>query len=108
MKKLLLSVFAIAAFYTASAQCNEIFISEYVEGSGNNKALEIYNPSTSPIALNNNYRLVRYNNGTSAAAGEANSQASINLGAHVLQPGEAWVIVIDKRDPAAPCPGQDC
>lgn len=108
MKKLLLSVFALSAFYTANAQCTELFISEYVEGTSNNKAIEIYNPSTTAIAMSSNYRLVRYNNGTGAAAAEANVQAWANLGNHVMQPGEAWVIVLDKRDSAAACPGQDC
>jgi hypothetical protein len=78
-----------------------------VEGSNNNKAIELYNPTPNPISLNN-YRLVRYNNGTTATAGEANSQASINLGNNVVASGEAFVIVIDKRDPNQACPGQEC
>lgn len=100
MKKLLLSVLALAIYSNSNAQCSDLIISEYAEGSNNNKALELYNPTQNAIALNNQYRLIRYNNGTGAAAGEANSQAAVNLGAHVIQPGEAWVIVIDKRDPA--------
>ena len=60
MKKLLLSVFSLASFITANAQCSDLFISEYSEGSNNNKAIEIYNPTQSAIALNNNYRLIRY------------------------------------------------
>ncbi|OFY83500.1 MAG: hypothetical protein A3F72_19585 [Bacteroidetes bacterium RIFCSPLOWO2_12_FULL_35_15] len=108
MKKLLLSVFALTTYVSVNAQCNELFISEYVEGSGNNKALEIFNPTPNPINLNNQYRLIRYNNGTSAASGEANSQAMINLGSPVIASGQSWVIVIDKRDPAQPCPGNEC
>lgn len=42
--------------------CSKLFISEYVEGSSNNKALEIYNPTSAPINLSG-YRLVQYNNG---------------------------------------------
>lgn len=99
MKKLLFSFLAASSILSLQAQCDKIFISEYIEGSSNNKALEIYNPSLNPINLNNEYRLVRYNNGTSAAAGEINVQASINLGAHIIGPNEAWVIVIDQRDP---------
>jgi hypothetical protein len=108
MKKLLLSVFALASSISVNAQCNELFISEYTEGANNNKSIEIFNPSLLPIALNNNYRLVRYNNGTGAAAGESNATASVNLGTHVMQPGEAWVITIDKRNATEPCPGQEC
>jgi hypothetical protein len=100
MKKLLLSVFAVSSFAAANAQCSDLFISEYAEGANNNKAIEIYNPTMNAISMNGNYRLIRYNNGTTAAAGEANSQAIVNLGNHVIQSGEAWVIVIDKRDPA--------
>lgn len=100
MKKLLLSVFTVGTCVLAHAQCSDLIISEYCEGTNNNKALELYNPTQNTINLNNQYRLVRYNNGTGAAAGEANSQASVNLGTHIIHPGEAWVIVIDKRDPA--------
>lgn len=63
MKKSLLLV--IVLFITtgiASAQCNKLFFSEYIEGSHNNKALEIYNPTANPINLSG-YQLVRYSNG---------------------------------------------
>ncbi len=99
MKKLLLSVVAMSAFLSASAQCTELFISEYVEGSGNNKALGIFNPTPNPINLNSQYRLVRYSNGSTAAAGEANVVAWSNLGNHIIASGEEWVIVIDLVDP---------
>lgn len=60
---LLLTLIAFAANF-ASAQ-TDLFFSEYVEGSGNNKALEIYNPTTQTIDLSN-YYIVRYSNGSSA------------------------------------------
>ena len=51
--------------------CSELFISEYVEGSGNNKALEIYNPTSAAIDLSE-YIIIRYSNGaTSASASNA-------------------------------------
>ncbi|MBN8696589.1 MAG: T9SS type A sorting domain-containing protein [Bacteroidetes bacterium] len=108
MKKLLLSVFAFASAIIANAQCTDLIISEYVEGTSNNKALEIFNPTPNAISLNNNYRLVRYNNGTGAAAGEANAQAMVNLGNPTIQSGQTYVIVIDKRDANQPCPGNEC
>ncbi|MCB0461236.1 MAG: InlB B-repeat-containing protein [Flavobacteriaceae bacterium] len=40
--------------------CSELMISEYVEGSSNNKYIEIYNPTSGSIDLSN-YRLVQYN-----------------------------------------------
>ena len=44
--------------------CKELFFSEYVEGSGNNKALEIFNPTDDIIDLSF-YWVVRYSNGGS-------------------------------------------
>jgi hypothetical protein len=37
----------------ATGDCNNLFFSEYVEGTNNNKAIEIYNPTTSDIDLSN-------------------------------------------------------
>jgi predicted extracellular nuclease len=78
MKKLLLSVFALASYLTVNAQCTELFISEYVEGSGNDKALEIYNPTNASINLSG-YRLERFSNGgtTSSAGGVLNLSGTI-------------------------------
>lgn len=45
--------------------CSDLFISEYIEGSSLNKAIEIYNPTSSTIDLSN-YQLERYSNGTSS------------------------------------------
>lgn len=43
--------------------CKTIFFSEYVEGSNNNKALEIYNPTGEVIDLTG-YSVKRYSNGS--------------------------------------------
>lgn len=67
MKKLLLTLSSIIAFNFANAQCNELFISEYVEGTGNDKALEIYNPTNSAINLSS-YRIERFSNGSSSSS----------------------------------------
>ena len=49
-----------------SGSCSELLISEYHEAaSGNEKYIEIYNPTGVPIDLSN-YRLVQYNNGSSS------------------------------------------
>ncbi len=42
----------------------DLFFSEYIEGSGNNKCVEIYNPTDQDIDLNN-YYVVRFSNGSS-------------------------------------------
>lgn len=87
------------AFVGKAQNCSELFFSEYVEGVNNDKALEIYNPTNNPITINNNYRIIRYNNGTSAAAAEVNTQAQFVIPAHTIQPHDVWVLVIDKRNP---------
>jgi hypothetical protein len=91
MKKLY-SITCALFFVSASAfsQCNELFISEYVEGSGNNKALEIYNPTANPINLEG-YSLRRYSNGSAdyAAGGLTNLSGTIApLSAFVVVNGQ--------------------
>lgn len=81
MKKLLLSVFALASVISANAQCSELFISEYVEGTGNDKALEIYNPTNNAINLSG-YRLERFSNGSSTSSAGGVLNLSGTIGAH--------------------------
>jgi hypothetical protein len=45
--------------------CSELFISEYIEGPGNNNAIEIYNPTNVAIDLSS-YTINRYGNGASS------------------------------------------
>ncbi len=62
----------------SSGPCSpELFISEYVEGSGNNKAMEFYNPTATSISMNN-YRLVRYANGSSIGTDSTDLVGTIN------------------------------
>ncbi len=52
----------------SSALCGtELFISEYIEGSGENKFLEIYNPTGSSINLSD-YDIVTYVNGSATVS----------------------------------------
>ena len=47
----------------AKAQSSgELFFSEYIEGNGNNQAIEVFNPGSEPVDLSN-FRLVRSNDG---------------------------------------------
>lgn len=96
MKKILLSVTVLFAM-SVNAQimdCSELFISEYVEGSGNNKALEIYNPTSQDIDLAL-YMIIRYSNGaTGASSGNA-----IQL-AGMIAPNDVHVGVIEKLNPS--------
>ncbi|HKQ52880.1 MAG TPA: lamin tail domain-containing protein, partial [Pyrinomonadaceae bacterium] len=55
---------------TASAASANLFFSEYIEGSSNNKALEIYNATGAPIDLSStgeNYVVQMYFNGSASA-----------------------------------------
>jgi hypothetical protein len=64
MKKLILSIALImAAFWVSAQDCGNLFFSEYVEGSGNSKAMEIYNPTDNPVDLAL-YSIKRYSNGS--------------------------------------------
>lgn len=69
MKKLVLFFAALMTAGTIYAQtdCVDIIISEYVEGWYNNKALELYNPTNSAITLDGNYRLIRFDNGSTTS-----------------------------------------
>jgi len=92
MKKSLLLILALAIGQFLIAQdCTELFISEYVEGSGNNKSIEIYNPTENAIDLSA-YDLVRYSNG-------GTTPNAVNLGGAFIQPFSTYVVVLDKRDP---------
>ena len=52
MKRLFHAALFVFAAVAAGAQpCTELFISEYVEGSSNNKAIEIYNPTGVAVNL---------------------------------------------------------
>ena len=44
--------------------CNDLFISEYIEGTSNNKFIEFFNPTASEILLNDSYKLEIYSNGS--------------------------------------------
>ncbi|KAI2489370.1 Lamin Tail Domain [Fragilaria crotonensis] len=82
------------AFGTFASAANELVISEYIEGTSNNKAIELCNPSSSAVNLaTDNYVLfISFNGGTSTstiplsgtvpAGGSfviANNQASTNI-----------------------------
>lgn len=94
MKQALLSfIVFFSANLFAQNTCNELFISEYVEGWSNNKALEIYNPTNNPINLSG-YFVSRYSNGATTAT-VANS---IQLSGTVPAKG-VYVAVLQKLDP---------
>lgn len=76
-----------------------IFISEYIEGSSFNKAIELYNPTGSDIDLAaGNYILERYSNGnTNATAISLDGVIPAN-GTYVIVNGQANSDIIGKAD----------
>lgn len=74
-----------------SGLCVDLFFSEYLDGTGWDKGLEIYNPSATATADLGEYAVKTYNNGSTVATHEV--QLSGSLG-----PGEVFTIV----NPLAP------
>ena len=68
----------------------EPFFSEYVEGSSNNKALEIYNPDAAPIDLSAYSIKMFFNGGTT-------SSRTVTLSGS-LAPGKTFVVADAKAD----------
>ena len=99
MKKglLFLSTLLTGFSFGQTADCSELFISEYVEGWSNNKALEIYNPTANSIDLSQ-YFVARYNNGSTSNTSGATTSIAIQL-TGTIAPYSTHVGVIDKRDP---------
>lgn len=73
-----------------SAACDDIIISEYIEGSSYNKAIELYNPSVNDIDLSG-YTLELYSNGNTVA------NASVELSGSVTSEG-TFVVANPKAD----------
>jgi predicted extracellular nuclease len=93
MKQLfMMLVFLFLLTGAAGAQTADLFISEYVEGSGYNKALEIYNGTSDPIDLGD-YVIEIYNNGSTTGS-------TIALGTVSLVPGDVYVLAHGSADPA--------
>jgi hypothetical protein len=91
MRQILFILLATLLSGSIHSQCNELFISEIVEGWSNNKAIEIYNPNNSPQSLNG-YGLVKFQNG-STTYGEITP-----LDGYTIAPFDVFVVVLDKRD----------
>lgn len=72
-----------------SVTTTEIFISEYIEGSSYNKALELFNPTSIEIDLSvGNYQLGRYSNGGTSAS-------MINLVGTI--PAQGTFVIVNNR-----------
>lgn len=71
MKKIITLFFffglGLIAARSMAQSCSDLFISEYVEGSSFNKAIEIYNPTTGTVQLDG-YELLLFSNGNDTAS----------------------------------------
>ena len=92
MKKALL-VCGMMASFAYGQDCSKIFISEYVEGWSNNKALEIYNPTNASVNLSE-YFVARYSNGSATATVANSVQLSGTVAAK-----DVFVAVLEKLNP---------
>tara|TARA_R110002072_G_scaffold271987_1_gene432071 strand:+ start:57281 stop:58222 length:942 start_codon:yes stop_codon:yes gene_type:complete len=93
MKKTLLILTTLIGSMTFAQDCSDLFISEYLEGYENSKALEIYNPTSSAIDLSA-YSITRYSGGTTSPAANYTVQL-----VGMIAPYSTHVGVVDKRDP---------
>jgi hypothetical protein len=93
MKKQLLALSLCSIAFVSQAQisdCSELFISEYVTGSGNNRAIELYNPTNAPVDLAG-YKVGRFRDGSG-------TPMLVELAGTIPSLG-TYVIVVDKRNP---------
>lgn len=95
---LIFALFILSTLTVQSQDCSELFISEYIEGYANNKALEIYNPTSESINLSG-YSVGRFSNGSTTAAPPSQVPAYIvQLPDVDLEPYDVFVVVIDLTD----------
>jgi predicted extracellular nuclease len=87
----------VAAAPTASAAPSELFFSEYVEGSSNNKALEIYNGTGAAVNLSG-YSLQVYFNGSSTPTNLALSGTVANGDVFVFAASAASAAILAQAD----------
>lgn len=82
--------FCFLTLFCRAQDCSELFISEYVIGTGNNRALELYNPTPNPIDLST-YSVGRFRDGSG-------TPMLLSLSG-IIEAYSTYVITIDKRDP---------
>ena len=76
----------ISVTFVVNTGCPDLFISEYIEGSGNNKCIEIYNNTGASVDLAaENYSILIYFNGSSTSGATINLTGTIADGdTHVV------------------------
>ena len=106
-RRLLPALLAVAAIVplvfplgSANAQPTELFLSEYVEGSSNNKALEIYNGTGAPVDLAaGSYSIQMFFNGSASAGLTINLTGTVAAGdVYVLAHSSAAAAILAEAD----------
>lgn len=102
-------IFLLIGLVSYAQPCTDLFMSEYVEGSGNNKAIEIYNPTGADILLTGSYDIQIYFNGAAVAGSTISLVGTIPAGdAFVVEnPGEAIGITEDQQSTLLSFNGND-
>nr|AOE10121.1 extracellular nuclease [uncultured bacterium] len=99
MKKIILTVcllFSVSLF--SQTGCDELYFSEYGEGSGQNKYIEIYNPTANAVSLTG-YTIHIQKNGAASSSGSFTSNATIASGdVYVLSTNQADSLVQAEAD----------
>ncbi|MAC96302.1 MAG: hypothetical protein CMC96_12480 [Flavobacteriales bacterium] len=91
LQKLSLFVISLLSIQGLSAQCSDLFISEYIEGSSFNKAIEIYNPTSNSISFSN-YELHLFSNGSS-------SSSQVFISSNSIPAYSTYTIIHNSADP---------
>ena len=78
--------------------CTDLFISEYLEGTSNNKAIEVYNPTPFNIDLSN-YTISTFNNGSATPTNQDQLQGALAPGdVYVISHAEANTFILNEAD----------
>ena len=94
-----LEISAVAGPGSAAAP-NDLFISEYVEGSSNNKAIELFNGTGAPIDLRAGaYTLKQYSNGSPSAGPTTSLSGTLAAGdVHVFAHSSSNAAILAQAD----------
>ena len=94
MKKIYLSIMAVMSLFVVNAQ-TDLFMSEYIEGSSNNKALEVYNGTGSEVTLRSGdthyYFMIKITNQDGTKTWSGGTVFQFEDGANVVD-GDVYVI----------------